>query len=204
MNTLTLTQIKTLEKINNFEVVTEWDKIRLNKAIERLNRDINRNGNYDSGLFGKVSELLSHDSYSTSKDVKPQKYIDVNPIVDGIRVKAEHKVNGGRIEHLYRVKDKDNTYVIYEMDFIPPTRTLKDGTIKHGIRRTAYKIMKLNTFLELLESTKAIKITEHKDYLKSDKERAIQVSSKKFYNALITGGYADYIVNKTYSSKNIK
>lgn len=206
MRELTRLQKMSMEVINDFEPITKWDERRKQIAIDRLNRDIERNdiGNNDSGLYGKITEILSHDCYSSAKDVKARHLIDTRPIVDGKRANAEHKSNGGRIEHLYRIKDKDNSYVIYLLDFVPPARTKKDGTVVLGVRRYAYKIIKVSTFLEMIERIGCIKIVEHKDLFTSDKERAIQCSSKKLYLELVNGGYTDFDPNKTYSSKNIK
>ena len=157
----------------------------------------------DCGLYGKVDELLNHDSFSTCYKPRSNKYHDLDPWINGERVKAENKTNGGRIEKLYRMKDKHNRFIVYTIDYIVPIRTKKDGSLSGGGYRHICKIMRVDTFLNLLESVNAIKVIKHSGYDVNDAERAVQGDSKKLYTALKTGGYTDFDPNKNYLDNEI-
>lgn len=202
----TSVQIRTAKRIREFKPLNERDNTRLEKAIKLLNIDIKRlsdNVPTDSGLYGKVDELLNHDSRSTCYKPRSNKYHDIDIMIDGERRKVENKTNGGRIEKLYRVRDKHDSYIVYTLDFIEPYRTLKDGTLTGGKYRHVDKIMRVSTFLYVLDKCKAIKIAKHSGYDVNDAERAVQCSSKKLYLELKNGGYTDFDRNKCYSSFEI-
>jgi len=195
---------KAYDMIDNFKADGKRDVARIKAAYKLIEIDIDRRvngGNADSGLFGKIAELLSHDSDSTITRVQKQGATDLYVIIDGKRTKCEYKTNGGRIESLYRVRKPEASYIVYELDFTPAPRKLKDGTIVHGERRYAKKLMKVSDFLGIIEDTKAVKIASHKG--QGDAERAVQCSSKKLYQALINGNFTDYDRNKTYLSDRI-
>lgn len=197
-------QERAIYMLNAFEADSKHDTKRANKAAMLIENDIRRmlNGEpCDSGLAGKVAEILSHDSDSTITRVQKQGATDLYVIIDGKRTKCEYKTNGGRIESLYRLRKPEATYIVYELDFTPADRKLKDGTIVKGERRYAKKLMTVATFLGIIEDTKAVKVASHKG--QSDAERAVQCSSKKLYNALVNGGLRDYDRNIAYSSANI-
>ncbi len=195
------TQLRALAMIESYEAETKKDNSRIQKAISLFNNDLARTTN-DCGLAGKVAELLSHDSYSTITRVQKQGANDLYIIIDGKRIKCEYKTNGGRIESLYKIKNPYTSYVVYELDFTPPVRTKKDGSIVISERRYVKKLLTVASLLNIIESTKAVKITKHKNL--NDCERAIQCSSKKLYEALLNGGFVDYDRNKTYLARNIK
>ena len=202
----TSVQLRTAKRIREFKPVNDHDNIRLDKAIKLLNIDIKRLVDgvpTDSGLYGKVDELLNHDSRSTCYRPRSNKYHDIDIMIDGIRQRVENKTNGGRIEKLYRVRDKYNSYVVYTLDFIEPYRTLKDGTLSGGHYRHVDKILRVSTFLDILDRCKAVKIVKHSGYDINDAERAVQCSSKKLYLELKTGGYTDFDRNKHYNSFEI-
>lgn len=198
------TQIRAYRMIKAFKADTTNDKKRLEKASDLLFADITNTDlgfKADSGLAGKVAEILGHDSDSTITRVQKQGATDLYVIIDGKRTKCEYKTNGGRIESLYKVRKPETSYVVYELDFTPAPRKLKDGTIVYSERRYAKKLMTVADFLDILEDTKAVKIASHKG--QCDAERAVQCSSKKLYNALINGNFTDYDRNKTYLSDRI-
>lgn len=198
------TQIRAYHMIKSFKANTTNDKKRLDKAADLLFADITNTDlgfKADSGLAGKVAEILGHDSDSTITRVQKQGATDLYVIIDGKRTKCEYKTNGGRIESLYRVRKPEASYVVYELDFTPAPRKLKDGTIVYSERRYVKKLMKVSDFLGIIEDTKAVKIASHKG--QGDAERAVQCSSKKLYQALINGNFTDYDRNKTYQSDRI-
>ena len=202
----TSVQKRTMNRINKFQPKNSNDEKRKRKAIEMLTIDIQRLKDgvpTDSGLYGKVDELLNHDSFSTCFKPRSNKYHDIDPWINGERVKAENKTNGGRIEKLYRMKDKHNRFIVYTIDYIVPIRFKKDGTPSGGEYRHVSKIMRVDTFLNLIESVNAIKVIQHSGYDVNDAERAVQGDSKKLYKALKNGGYTDFNPNKNYSDYEI-
>lgn len=197
-------QNRAVEMLNTFESDSNYDAKRAEKAKKLIQLDMMRSElglANDSGLAGKVAEILSHDSDSTITRVQKQGATDVYIIMDGTRTKCEYKTNGGRIESLYRLRKPESSYIVYELDFTPADRTRKDGSIVKGQRRYVKKLMRVSDFLSIIEDTKAVKITSHKG--QNDAERAVQCSSKKLYEALVNGNFVDYDRNKTYLSDRI-
>lgn len=197
-------QKRAIAMLNAFEADSNFDNKRADKARKLIELDLMRGQlglPTDSGLAGKVAEILGHDSDSTITRVQKQGATDLYVIIDGKRTKCEYKTNGGRIESLYRVRKPEASYIVYELDFTPAPRKLKDGTIVYSERRYAKKLMTVADFLGIIEDTKAVKIASHKG--QGDAERAVQCSSKKLYNALMNGNFTDYDRNKTYLSDRI-
>lgn len=197
-------QRRAIRMLNNFKADSKHDTKRAEKAKFLIDIDLMRAEAglpTDSGLAGKVAEILGHDSDSTITRVQKQGATDLYVIIDGKRTKCEYKTNGGRIENLYRVRKPEISYIVYELDFTPAPRKLKDGTIVYSEHRYAKKLMTVADFLGIIEDTKAVKIASHKG--QSDAERAVQCSSKKLYNALMNGNFTDYDRNKTYLSDRI-
>ena len=208
----TTTQERTYELIKTREMYddftgTKKDAQRYAKALALLLKDLNnvKAGNSaDSGLYGKVAEILSHDSDSTITKVQKQGATDVYIIIDGKRTKCEYKTNGGRIESLYHKRNKSSSYIIYELDYIKPAgkHVRKDGTVAPSERRRIEPtLMTIETFLAIIEDTKAVKVIGHNE---NDRERAVQADSKKLYNALKEFNGTKYDRAKTYTSANIK
>lgn len=199
-------QMRTANRIKAFNPINSNDKKRKQKAIEMLTIDVQRLNDgvpTDCGLYGKVDELLNHDSFSTCYKPRSNKYHDIDPWINGERVKAENKTNGGRIEKLYRMKDKHNRFIVYTIDYIVPIRFKKDGSPSGGEYRHVSKIMRVDTFLNLIESVNAIKVIQHNGYDVNDAERAVQGDSKKLYKALKNGGYTDFNPNRNYLDNEI-
>ena len=197
-------QKRAIAMLNAFEADSNFDNKRADKARKLIELDLMRSQldmPNDSGLAGKVAEILGHDSDSTITRVQKQGATDLYVIIDGKRTKCEYKTNGGRIENLYRVRKPEASYIVYELDFTPAPRKLKDGTIVYSERRYVKKLMTVADFLGIIEDTKAVKIASHKG--QCDAERAVQCSSKKLYNALMNGNFTDYDRNKTYLSDRI-
>ena len=197
-------QMRAIKMLNDFESDSNFDRKRADKANKLIQLDVMRSTldmPCDSGLAGKVAEILGHDSDSTITRVQAQGKADLYVIIDGKRTKCEYKTNGGRIESLYRLRKPEASYIVYELDFTPADRTRKDGSIVKGQRRYAKKLMKVSDFLAIIEDTKAVKIASHKG--QCDAERAVQCSSKKLYEALVNGNFTDYDRNKTYLSDRI-
>lgn len=197
-------QMRAIKMLNDFESDSNFDRKRADKANKLIQLDVMRSTlgmPCDSGLAGKVAEILGHDSDSTITRVQAQGKADLYVIIDGKRTKCEYKTNGGRIESLYRLRKPETSYIVYELDFTPADRTRKDGSIVKSQRRYAKKLMKVSDFLAIIEDTKAVKIASHKG--QCDAERAVQCSSKKLYEALVNGNFTDYDRNKTYLSDRI-
>lgn len=204
MNTnLTSVQLRTLNAIEHFKASSKYDEKRFNEAVRLFNADIERATN-DSGLYGKVKELFSHDSKSTITRVQAQNKNDNYIIVDEVRKPCEVKTNGGRVGKLYSMntKAKASNYIVYELDYITPQgKPKKDGTRKPAEHRQACKVMTVKQFIELLEETKATKVIGHNA---SDTEIAVQCDSKKLYKALINGNYNDYVRGFHYISEDFE
>lgn len=187
----TTTELRTANLIKNFKRSSKFDTKRYNKAVEMLIADVNRE-NKDSGLYGKVFELFSHDEKSTIVRVQAQNRNDNYIFVDDIRKPCEVKTNGGRIGNLYAMsaKAQNANYIVYNLDFfVKAGKPRKDGTCKPAEYRKACKVMTVAQFIELVESVNAIKVIGHND---SDREVAVQADSKKLYKALVSGNYLDY------------
>lgn len=193
---------KSVELVNAFEVKTSYDEKRKAKAIELLQTNIERvkrNEPIDSGLYGKVKELLSHNTRSTIIRVRPQGTNDSYITIDGKRKPLEVKTNGGRVESLFSMSEraKEINYIRYTLDFtVKAGKPRKDGTRKPEEHRYFDGVMTVKTFIEILESTKAYKVIGHNE---SDKERAIQSDSKKLYKALLESNAVDYVADFNYT-----
>lgn len=193
---------KAIEIVNAFEPKTKFDKKRKAKAIELLQTNIERakrNEPIDSGLYGKVKELLSHNEHSTIIRVRPQGKSDSFINVDGKRKPLEVKTNGGRVESLFTMNEraKATNYIRYTLDFtVKAGKPRKNGTCKPKEHRYFDGVMTVKTFIEILESTKAYKVIGHNE---SDKERAVQSDSKKLYKALLKSGAVEYVADYNYT-----
>lgn len=197
----TSVQLRTAELMEAYKptIASVYDEKRYTEMVRLLKADLVRlmnNEPTDSGLYGKVFELASHDSKSTITRVQSQNRIDVYILTDNKRVRGEVKTGGGRIGKLFNMnsKAKANTFFVFDLDHTPADRTLKDGTIVKGVRRKATKITTVEHFINLVIECKAYKMTGHKG--QSDYEEAIQVSSKKLYEAI--QNLPDFDRNTTY------
>ena len=94
--TYTKTQMLTAELIGKYKPITKEDSTRLETAKARLIIDVQRleHGQpTDSGLYGKVSEILEQSKRASSKDVHSANAIDGYVFIDGKRQTLEHKTN---------------------------------------------------------------------------------------------------------------
>lgn len=193
---------KAYDIVNAFECVSTYDEKRKAKAVELLQVNIERvkaNKSIDSGIYGKIKELLSHNTNSTITRVRPQGKSDSFIVVDGKRKPLEVKTNGGRVESLFTMSEraKATNYIRYTLDFtVKAGKPRKDGTCKPAEYRHFDGVLTVKTFVEILESTKAYKVIGHNE---SDKERAVQSDSKKLYNALLKSGAVEYIPDFNYT-----
>lgn len=195
-------QLRTAELMKQYKptIASVYDEKRYAEMERLLKADLIRlqNGQpTDCGLYGKVFELASHDSKSTITRVQSQNKNDVYILTDGKRVKGEAKTGGGRIGKLFNMnsKAKANTFFVFDLDHTPADRTLKDGTIVKGVRRKATKITTVEHFIDIVIECNAYKMTGHKG--QSDYEEAIQISSKKLYEAMKS--LPDFDRNTVYS-----
>ena len=199
-NTLTNPQHQALEALGDYMPRTSSDCRRLITASKLTHLDLQRLARgeaCDSGIAGKVRELLRRDSTSRINRVQAQGKNDAYISIEGRRYPLEVKSNGGRIGSLYKSKAPDTHFIVYELDlFIKAGKPRKDGTCKPEEHRQACKVMTVRQFLELIEETKACKVIGHNE---SDQELAVQADSKKLYKALISGGYKDYDREETFT-----
>ena len=130
ITTYNKTQKRTLEIIQNYKPITDNDKERLNVAIDRLITDIMRaeqGNNTDSGLYGKVSEILGQSKHAKSKDVHASNQIDGYIFIDGIRYSLEHKTNYTDIDKWFNkpIEWQKTHYIRYTIDDITKAVTNK-------------------------------------------------------------------------------
>ena len=196
---------KSIEAVDNFTIANGKDEKRATLAKALITKNVNRYNNgepIDSGLYGKVVELLSHDEKSTIYRVQAQNRTDAYIIIDGKRKPLEVKTNGGRIENLYRLKAKDSRYISYTLDVvIKAGKPRKDGTCKPAEHRYVNALMTVAQFIELVESVGATKVIGHSA---SDREVAIQSDSKKLYKALVNGNYLEYFRDWEYFKEDFE
>ena len=195
-------QLRTAELMQKYvtTINSTYDEKRYSEMERLLKADLLRlqSGQpTDCGLYGKVFELASHDSKSTITRVQSQNRTDVYILTDNKRVKGEAKTRGGRIGKLFSMSDKAkaNTFFVFDLDFTPADRTLKDGTVSKGVRRRATKITTVENFINIVVECKAYRMLGHEG--QSDYEEAIQVSSKKLYEAIQS--LPDFDRNTVYS-----
>lgn len=201
-------QIATAQLINDYEVITDYDAKRLEVAKELLRRDAQRtlNGfNADSGLYGKVFELLMRKPNSTVTWVQGQNKSDYITHINGTTTHCEVKTNCGRIGDFYKSDKSNSKYVIYSMCMEKVAKhERKDGT--RDIKRWYIEpiIMRMNDFLNILETTKAVKYIWHDNTIKSDREEAIKQWYTPFYEALIAFNATPYNRLGNYKASDIK
>ncbi len=201
-------QIATAQLINDYEVITEYDAKRLEVAKELLKRDAQRtlNGfNADSGLYGKVFELLMRKPNSVVTWVQGQNKSDYITHINGTTTHCEVKTNCGRIGDFYKTDKSNSKYVIYSMCMEKVAKhERKDGT--RDIKRWHIEpiIMRMSDFLNILETTKAVKYIWHDNTIKSDKEEAIKQWYTPFYDALIAFNATPYNRLGNYKASDIK
>lgn len=204
----TFTQIATGKLISDYEVITEYDAKRLEVAKELLTRDAQRhlNGlNTDSGLFGKVFELLMRKPTSTVTWVQAQNKSDYITHINGTTTHCEVKTNFGRVGDFYNSKSSKSKYVIYAMCVEKVAKhERKDGTrdVKRWIIEPV--IMRMDTFIDILENTNATKYIGHNNSIKSDRELAIKQWYNPFYEALKNYDATPYNRLGNYKASDIK
>ena len=205
-NTLRMIK-KAIDMVNNFEVQTSYDEKRKNEALNILTVNIERvknNEPIDSGLYGKIKELLSHNKRSTITRVRAQGRADSFINVDGKRKPLEVKTNGGRVESLFTMSDRAKTtnYIRYTLDFtVKAGKPRKDGTCKPAEHRYFDGVMTVAKFVAILEETKAYKVIGHNE---SDRERAVQCDSKKLYKALLKSDAVEYVADFNYTAEDFE
>lgn len=201
-------QIATMQLINNYEVVSEYDAKRLKVAKELLQRDAKRqlSGlNCDSGLYGKVFELLMRKPNSKVTWVQGQNKSDYITHINGTTTHCEVKTNFGRVGDFYKSNNSRSKYVIYAMCCEKVAKhERKDGT--KDVKRWHIEpiIMRMSDFMRILEETNAIKFIEHKNSIKSDREEAIKQWYTPFYEALKAYNATPYNRLGNYKASDIK
>lgn len=153
---------------------TKEAKIRQSEIIRHLG-----NAGHDDGAHGRAFELECASAYSRKTHVGLNGEADVYVKVGKGTVKAECKTNGGRIESLLNGSNKAK-YVIYRLDLTIEHKAGKTKPAWTEHRHINPVIIPTELFLEALEHFGAIKNTNG-----NNPERAIQVSSKKWYEWLL-------------------
>lgn len=139
------------------------------------------------GLNGCLFELLTSTEKSTKVKVARQGKTDNRFYLDGKRMTAEDKTNGGRIGSLYR---KDGTpragYIVVGYCVLSRSYTTDKTTGERIPNRKWYvaptTLWKISDFVEMLEKYQLTKYIGHSD--KNDKELSIKGDNKKLYNIL--------------------
>lgn len=171
--------IQTENVIDSFKPISKGDEKRLNECKRMLERQKQRwfnNKPIDQGLYGRVKEVLAHSHGSEIYKVRKQGWTDGYYRYKNVNYPYENKVNGGRIESLFDAYDNPNYLVHYTLDIIVKSK-------KGDTHRYLDKVYFVSDFIDILIECKAIKNTNGRN-----NERAIQVSSKKLYDALLKAG----------------
>lgn len=202
----TFIQIATMQLINNYEVVSEYDAKRLEVAKQMLQTDAKRqlSGlNTDSGLYGKVFELLMRKPTSKVTWVQSQNKSDYIVRMDNKTTHIEVKTNCGRIGDFLTTKSSKTKYVVYTMCMEKIGKhERKDGT--KDVKRWHIEpiIIRMDTFVEILKSTEAIKPIGHND--RNDADMAIKQWYNPFYEALKEFNGTPYNRLGNYKASDIK
>lgn len=137
------------------------------------------NAGHDDGAYGRAFELECASARSRKTHVGLNGETDVYVKVGKGTVKAECKTNGGRIESLLTGANRSK-YVIYRLDLVIEHKAGKFKPAWIEYRHVDPVIIPVGLFIEALTKFGAIKSTNGKN-----PERAIQVSSKKWYEWLL-------------------
>lgn len=159
--------------LEQYKPISKYDFERLNYCKALLERN-EKNNFTDAGVFGKVLEVTSRPSTSRLVAVQSSHKCDSRITIEGRTYRLECKCNGGRIEELRAIKNKQHVAIHYVQLY----------TAKNGKQYYANVIMRLDNFLDLLDEKDATKTIEHKNRLTSDREEAIQGDSKALWKAL--------------------
>jgi len=153
--------------------MSKFEKARQEEIFRHLS-----NAGRDDGARGRAFELDCASSGSRKTRVSKQGQADVFIHYGKGNYAAECKTNGGRIEALFGKGAPK--FVIYQMDITikhPAGKTTKAREEKRFIEA---RLIPTEVFLNSLKRFNAIKSTNGKN-----PERAIQVTSKKFYEWLL-------------------
>ena len=207
-NGFTFLQIATGKLISDYEIVSEYDAKRLDVAKAILARDVKRTHNGlkgDSGIYGKVFELLMRKPSSKVTKVQIPNASDYIVQIDGRTTHIEVKTNCGRIENFLTSKNNRTKYVVYAMCMEKESNyTKKDGS--KDIKRWVIEpvIMPMESFVSILVDTEAIKTIEHNDLINSDRQRAIKQWYNPFYIAMKEYNGTPFNRLGNYKSSDIK
>lgn len=208
MSKFNFIQIATMQLINDYEVVSEYDAKRLEVAKDLLQRDAKRTMcglNSNSGLYGQVFELLMRKPTSTVTWVQSSNKSDYITRINGTTTHVEVKTNFGRVGEYFKSECNSTKYIIYAMCCEKVAKhERKDGTKDIKRWRIEPIIMRMCDFLEILESTNATKYIEHKNLVTSDKELAIKQWYNPFYEALKAYDATPYNRLGNYKASDIK
>ena len=200
---MTFVETMTCDLITDFEPASKWDNIRVGVAEMLLNEDLLRpTDSKDSGLYGKVFELLYRSPKSQVTRVQPQGKIDLYITVNGKRCPCEVKTNCGRIGSLYKVpaEKMHDTYVLYSICREKPAgkHLRKDGTYAPAEEWYLPPIlMSVADFLADAERFKAVTSIGHNA---TDEEPNVRGDKGAFYRYLLNRKSTYYVRGTTYTT----
>lgn len=137
-------------------IANKYDLERYNNMVKYINSEIAKikgesDINYDDGILGRVIELFCRDSSSTLTTVRTQGKCDAYiPTVNGKRVKAEIKTNGGQVHELMKLsrRQQEATFLIYFSHTAIPQSTAAKKANKPINYYDCFKIMTVAEFLD--------------------------------------------------------
>lgn len=171
--------------------MTKYEKLR-KENMARYRENIG----HDSGAYGRIFELECASANSRKTHVGLNGEADLYVKFERGTVKAECKTNGGRIEALYSAKAPK--FVIYRLDLTIKHKAGKHTSEHEEVRSIAPVIIPTALFLSKLEEFGAVKSTNG-----TNPERAIQVSSKKWFGWL-SAYPVEYHSDWTYTAEDFE
>lgn len=205
-------QLLTMDLINKFEPLSEYDNIRKDNALTFLQRDVvntTKGLNANSGIYGSCFELLNRSPLSKVTRIQDQNKADIKVNVDGVLRACEIKTNAGRVGEFFNLTEEQrhNRYVVYTMGMVQKRNyTKKDGT-KAPDKEWYIKpfIMRMDKFVNILIDTDGFKFISHNNsVLIDDREESIKQYYKPFYKAIKDYEPTLYIRGKAWNSSEIK
>ena len=191
---LNTTKHGTKERKKLAQEIREKEKERLNAIDFR----VKPTPGIDSGAGGKAIEFDATREGSEKYRISKMGEADNFAIIDGHAKRVEMKSNSGRIGAIIRslAQGKDG-FIVYDYKVC-------NANTKGETWQVPQKIFTFSAFIALLNSVGAIRINEgHEKKGYSDREFAIQASTKKFYNAIKNSPALLYDKNKKYTSEEI-
>jgi len=196
-------ELMTQDLISDFEPESKYDVIRQDVAQDLLNIDLARpEDNKDSGLYGKVFELLHRSPNSKITEVRAQGEVDLFVKVGNTLRPCEVKTNSGRIGSLYKIPEdkRNNSYVVYTICRIKPqgTRPRRDGS--YAPAEEWYLPPIIMTVSDFLTEVHRYNATSTIGHGTGDEEPNVRGDKGQFYRALLKRKSTYYVRGATYTA----